>query len=187
MNGSNENGMVWTWLALLVSAVAVTGSLWLSLGMGLIACPLCFYQRTFAMSVFGVLTVGLLGGERRGRFLCLLALPLAVGGLGVAGWHVSLEVRGKLECPGGIFALGTAPQQSLAAFVFMTILLLLGAVASSGESMDGREAGRTGLAVVTAFVLGGLFAVGCITSAKPVKLPTELLEGAPTICRPPAK
>src|SRR5436309_14988321 len=103
MNGSNENSTLETWLALLVSAVAVAGSLWLSLGMGLIACPLCFYQRTFAMSAFGVLAVGLLGSERRG-LLCLLALPLAVGGLAVAGWHVSLEVRGKLECPGGNLA-----------------------------------------------------------------------------------
>ncbi|MBI1917092.1 MAG: disulfide bond formation protein B [Planctomycetes bacterium] len=184
MNGSNENSTLWTWLALLVSAVAVAGSLWLSLGMGLIACPFCFYQRAFAMSVFGVLFLGLLGGARRGRLLCLLALPLAVGGLGVAGWHVSLELRGKMECPGGILGVGTSPQQSLAAFALLTIPLFLGAVAGLGESPAG-EPGRTGLAVVAAFILGGLFAAGCVTSTKPVKLPAELLEGAPTICRPP--
>src|SRR5712692_3215320 len=140
MNGPNGNGAFWTWLALLAATVAVAGSLWLSLGMGLIACPLCFYQRTFAMSAFGVLAVGLLGSERRG-LLCLLALPLAIGGLAVAGWHVSLEVRGKLECPSGILALGTAPQQSLAAFVFLTVPLLLGARTASA----GRESGRTSL------------------------------------------
>jgi disulfide bond formation protein DsbB len=183
VNGSNENGAFWTWLALLVSAVAVAGSLWLSLGMKLIACPLCFYQRTFALSVFGVLAIGLLGGGRRGRLLCLVALPLAVGGLGVAGWHVSLEVRGKLECPGGIFGLGTAPQQSLAAFVVLTLPLLLGAVMGPGAASEGG-AGRTVLAVVAAFVLGGLFAVGCVESTTLVKLPAELTEGAPTICRP---
>src|SRR5262245_38552223 len=62
VNGSNENATLWNWLALLVSAVAVAGSLWLSLGVELVGCPLCFYQRTFAMCAFGVLLVGLLSG-----------------------------------------------------------------------------------------------------------------------------
>ena len=37
---------------------SVAGSLYLSLGLGLIACPLCFYQRTFAFAVLGVLILG---------------------------------------------------------------------------------------------------------------------------------
>ena len=36
--------------ALIAAAISVAGSLYLSLGMGLIACPLCFYQRTFAFA-----------------------------------------------------------------------------------------------------------------------------------------
>src|SRR5262245_2466312 len=104
---------IWTWAALVVSAAALAGSLFLSLGMSLKACPLCFYQRTFAMSLVGVLGIGLLTGAGRGARLALLALPLAAAGLGVALFHVSLEVAGTLECPLGILGIGTAPQQSL--------------------------------------------------------------------------
>ena len=107
MDRSNETGTLWTWLALLASAAAVAGTLWLSVGMGLVACPLCFYQRTFAMAALGVLVMGLLVGGRRGP-LSLLALPTAVGGLAVAGFHVALEARGTLECPRGVLGLGSA-------------------------------------------------------------------------------
>src|SRR5262245_66543427 len=101
--------------SLLVAVVALAGSLWLSVGMKLKACPLCFYQRTFVMGVVAVLLVGLLAGVRPASVLSLLALPLAAGGVGVAGFHVYLEQTGKLECPDGILGLGTAPQQGLAA------------------------------------------------------------------------
>src|SRR3979411_506515 len=90
------------WIALLVSVLAVIGSLALSLGLGLRACPLCFYQRTFAMRVAAVLAMGLLMRLRRTGGLSLLALPLALGGLGVALFHVSLEWNGTLECPKGL-------------------------------------------------------------------------------------
>src|SRR5262245_49152775 len=91
-----------TWLAFLVSIVTVAGSLHLSLGLGLVACPLCFYQRAFAMATCTVLAVGLLTGMGRVVPLSLLALPLAVAGLSVSVFHVYLESTGKLECPKGI-------------------------------------------------------------------------------------
>jgi len=185
VDNSNGNGTAWTWLALLVSAVAVAGSLWLSLGMNLVACPFCYYQRTFAMCAFGVLAVGLLGGAPRGSVLCLLALPLAAGGLGVAGWHVYLEATGKLECPKGILEIGTAPQQSLVAFAILTIPLLLGAMAGYRNPAGGVAPARTCFAIIVALVLGGASAVGCVLSTKAFKLPREAFDGAPTICRPP--
>src|SRR5262249_12993545 len=112
----------WTWAALVVALIGLAGSLFLSLGMSLKPCPLCFYQRTFMMSVVGVLGLGLL--TRAGaRWLSLLVLPLAVAGLGVALFHVYLETAGKLECPEGVLGWGTAPQQSLAVFVVLTALL----------------------------------------------------------------
>src|SRR5260370_16019931 len=89
-------------LPLLVALLALAGSLWLSVGMGLKACPLCFYQRTFVMGVVAVLWIGVLTGERHRAGLNLLALPLVVAGFGVAAFHVFLELTGKLECPGGI-------------------------------------------------------------------------------------
>jgi disulfide bond formation protein DsbB len=81
------------WPSLLVALVALAGSLWLSVGMGLKACPLCFYQRTFVMGVVAVLGIGLLTGQRHRGVLNLLALPLAVAGFGVAAFHVFLELR----------------------------------------------------------------------------------------------
>src|SRR5712692_5677148 len=80
--------------ALLVALMALAGSLWLSIGMKLKACPLCFYQRTFVMGVVAVLGIGVLTGQRHRAVLNLLALPLGVGALGVAAFHVSLELTG---------------------------------------------------------------------------------------------
>jgi disulfide bond formation protein DsbB len=167
-----------TWLACLVALAASAGSVYLSMGMGLKACPLCFYQRTLVFAVFGVLLVGLVTGAPRSG-LCLLALPLAAAALGVAGYHVYLELTGALECPPGIKDIGTSPQQSLAAQVLLTLLLALGVL--SGP--DKRTA-LTGL-VATA-LLGAGFAVALILSTPPQPPPPP-----PTtpvdICRPPAK
>src|SRR5436190_2221701 len=76
-----------TWFALLVALVAVAGSLWLSLGMNLKACPLCFYQRTFAMAVFGVLVVDAVRNGRSRRFVgpALLTAVLLGVAFGYAG------------------------------------------------------------------------------------------------------
>jgi hypothetical protein len=116
--------LIW---ALVFSAVAVAGSLYLSLGMGLNACALCFYQRAFALALVAVLVIGILTlvGDHRER-LIVLCLPLAVGGFGVAGFHTYLVLSGKLECPQGIAGLGSAPAQSLAVFSIILVALLYG-------------------------------------------------------------
>ena len=176
---SHAPGSALTALAFLVAVATAAGSLHLSIGMGLKACPLCFYQRTFALGIVAVLGVGLLAGMGRLVALSTLALPLAVGGLGVAGLHVYLEFSGKLECPGGLANLGTAPQQSLAAFALLTLLLVA----------DARRTGRRGggmPAVVGTILLGALFAYGCIRSSPPGCVPAgEYDNEKPTICRPP--
>lgn len=123
--------MIAPWLTLVFALVAVGGSLCLSLGLGLKACPLCFYQRTFAFALVGVLAVGL-SLELDGR-LNLLALPLALGGLGVAGFHVLLISTGKLECPDGIGGLGKAPHQALGAFVLVLLPILYGVFVESAD------------------------------------------------------
>src|SRR5262249_29122750 len=115
---------------LLVALVALAGSLWLSIGMKLKACPFCFYQRTFVMSVVAVLGVGLLTGRRQLGVLNFLALPLVVGALGVAVFHVYLERTGKLECPAGVMGIGTAPQQSLAVLIVLLVLVGVGVARS---------------------------------------------------------
>jgi disulfide bond formation protein DsbB len=167
-------------VALLVALLGTFGSLWLSLGMGLKACPLCFYQRTFAMSVVGVLGIGLLIGARHRNVLSVLALPPAVGGLGVAAFHVSLELTGKLECPAGLMGLGTAPQQSLAVFLLLTALIVLDLARVGGRSEP------RWVVSLAAFVLGALFAAGAVASAPPMPpIPTEAYKAPLEICRPP--
>lgn len=171
---------LWLWAALVVALGGLAGTLYLSLGMGLKACPLCFYQRTFMMALVAVLGVGLLGGGvQRGR-LGLLALPLAAAGLGVALFHVYLEAAGKLECPKGVMGLGSAPQQSLAAFVLLFALLLAGVFGSGPE--------RAGTRVVLAggLVLGGLLAIASSISNPPSQRPKpEVYAKPPDVCRPP--
>jgi hypothetical protein len=137
--GNRPVTSIWLWVALGVAAVAVAGSLTLSLGLNLKACPLCFYQRAFAMSALAVLGMGIAAGLGRSGSLAFVALPLAVAGLGVAVFHTWLEGSGKLECPPGLLGLGTAPQQSLIIFV------LLGRSGGEGGSVAGplgRRGGR---------------------------------------------
>jgi disulfide bond formation protein DsbB len=181
------------WLPFLVAVVALLGSLWLSVGMdlkvgdqtwrigkGLKACPLCFYQRTFVMGVVAVLAVGLLTGPRHRGVLNLLTLPLVLGGLGVAVFHVYLELTGKLECPAGVLGLGTAPQQSLAALTVLLVLVGIG-LARSGRAGEARWP-----AAVCGAVLGLLLAVAALVSAPPMP-PTPTKAYAPPfdMCRPP--
>lgn len=164
------------WLAFLCSAAALAGSLSLSYGMGLKACPLCFYQRTFVMSLVAVLGMGLLTPAGRGARLAWLALPLAVAGLGVAGFHVFLELSGKLECPTGVFGMGTAPVQSLVMFLLLTGLLLGDLVRNPSCVM----------AISSTVLVGALLALASSTSNPPMPAPpTQPYAQPPEICRPP--
>jgi Disulfide bond formation protein DsbB len=170
----------WIYAGFVVAAAGMAGSLFLSLGMDLKACPLCFYQRAFVMSVFGILAVGLLAGERLAGRLSLVVLAPALAGLGVALFHVYLEMAGQLECPQGVFGWGTAPKQSLAVFVVLVALLL----ADVFWGVRARAVHGPGTAV--AVVLGGLLAVASCTSNPPMPAaPKEPYTKAPDICRPP--
>ncbi len=185
--------LAWTWLALLAALVACLGSLALSLdlpvkvgdqeinlGRNLKACPLCFYQRTFAFGAFGVLFIGLLTRARRTGAVGVMALPLAIGGVAVAGFHVWLEQAGKLECPKGLQEIGSAPQQSLAALGILTLLLLL-------DSFSNIRGGSFGVpTILLAIILGGAFAYGCKISTPPMKAPpAEEYNKPPDGCRVP--
>jgi disulfide bond formation protein DsbB len=164
------------WAALVMSLVALGGSLYLSMGLHLRACPLCFYQRTFAMSLVAVLGTGLILHGGRELRVSLLALPLATGGLGVALFHVFLELKGTLECPAGALAAGSAPQQSLVAFIALFAILLADVILQ-----------RTSwVAMGSTIVLGGALAVASlIANPPPPPAPTQPYPGAPDICRPP--
>ncbi len=156
----------WAIAAFLLSGASAVGSLYLSMGMGLRACPLCFYQRTFAMGAFAVLALGLLAAPRRPGLLCLLALPLVTGGLGVAGFHEFKVVTGAMECPLGLLDLGTAPAQSLMAFTLLTLVTAMGVAAGRNDfSCSAVLAGWAGI------ILGAVLAWGCLRSSPPPATP----------------
>lgn len=174
------SALKWTVAALVIALAGVGGSVWLSVGMGLKACPLCFYQRAFVMAVAGILLTGLLTAARNSALPHVFALPAAIAGLGVAVFHVWLEVTGSLECPLGLFGVGTAPQQSLAVFVLLLIPLATTAIRQ-------RRGGEYGVvAIVSAVVFGALLCVAAISSAPPLpSAPDEPYDSAPVVCRPP--
>jgi hypothetical protein len=164
----------WQFAALLLAVAGVAGSLYLSIGMGLKACPLCFYQRTFVMAVVAVLLVGWFLHLRQ-EALCMLALPLAASGVGVAVFHVYLEFAGKLECPQVIFSLGTAPQQAFALLALLFAALLGGALTLRRSSL-----------IAAGILLGAALAAASIWSAPPMpSAPAQTYAEPLTICRPP--
>jgi len=168
-------------LALLVAGLTVGGSLALSLVEQKKACALCFYQRAFALSLVAVLVLGLWTRALRVPALSVLALPLALGGLGVAGYHVWLELSGKLECPSGLYGILSAPQQSLAAFAVLTLLL-------GAEVLRGMKRGAVGLLGPVAAVAlgGGLVWASINANPPPPKPPTKPYDSpVPDTCRPP--
>ena len=175
---TDERRALWTYAAFAVALATALGSLFLSYGLGLIACPLCFYQRTFALGALGVLAMGLLTGAGRSAPLAALALPLAAGGLALAVFHVRLELTGRMECPAGILELGSAPQQSLAGFAVLTALLVIDLLSNGGAARL--------VALAGGLVLGALFAAGCIvTSSPPCRVLPEEYASPPKGCRPP--
>jgi disulfide bond formation protein DsbB len=168
------------WMTLLVAALAVAGSLALSLYEDKKACALCFYQRTCALGLVAMLVVGLLTRPVRGPALALLALPLALGGLGVAAFHVNLERTGTLECPPGLFGVLTAPKQSLIAFAVLSALLAV-------EVLRGVKAQAVGLlGVAAALLLGGGIVWGSVSANPPPPKPTKKYDkDVPDTCRIP--
>src|SRR5262245_25758 len=129
-----------SWLAFLVSLGVAAGSVWLTLGMHLIACPLCVYQRAFAFAALGVLMVGVFVGVPRRGLLSALAIPPALAAVVVAALQIYVELAGELECPMGPFGVGSAPQEAGAALAALLLVLLV-------DSLVGG-AGKVGAAVV---------------------------------------
>lgn len=164
---------LWQWAATLVSLAALAGSLYLTIGMGLKACPLCYYQRTFVMAVVAILVAGLFIRDFRPSIATLLSLPLAVAALAVAGYHEYLVQTGALECPHGLLGVGTAPEQSLAVLALLTILLIVDQL---------RQQAMT--AIVASVVLGGLLAFSGIMSTGRGCCPDYNLSLDEDMCRP---
>ena len=95
---------VW-YLALGVVAFGLIGvGLILQHVVGLNPCPLCIFQRFayFAVGVFGLLAAAV-APRRAARPLSLLILLAALTGMGIAGWHVWLQMNPEsLSCGPGL-------------------------------------------------------------------------------------
>jgi disulfide bond formation protein DsbB len=182
-SGTVRSRPTWAIVALAFSLVGTAGSLYLSLGLGLKACPLCFYQRSFMMGTFAVLALGLAVDRRQPRLYCLLSLPLAFAGGGVALFHEYLVVTGVLECPEGLLGLGSSPVQSLASFT-LTVTAVVAGVLASGSGPWSR-----GVPISGATILGLLLAWASIAGSPPLppapKAPYDSLKQPLDMCRPP--
>ncbi len=175
---------LWNVIALGAAAIAAAGSVYLSVGLGLKACPLCFYQRAFAVAALLVMAMQLWLDGLRSLRACLLVLPLALSGLGVAIFHVSLTQTGRLECPPALFGWRDGPAQSLAIFAALAIVCAAGAWSAHRAESPG------GLAVVlAAIVLGAGATWACIASAPPLAPPPaqayDPVKQPFDMCRPP--
>ena len=76
-------------LGLAIAAVSTAGSLYYSEVAGYVPCEMCWYQRICMYSLVPVLAVALVRRDQWGGWY---ALPLAVAGLGLSGYHYQLQM-----------------------------------------------------------------------------------------------
>ncbi|RZL07470.1 MAG: disulfide bond formation protein B [Rubrivivax sp.] len=125
----------WMLAAWVVALVATLGALFIGEVMGMTPCLLCWYQRIFMFPLALILGMAAFAEDRRGA---VYALPLALGGAGMAGYHSALIAgwvpqwwvpcgagpscsEQRLEILSGI----QIPWLSLAAFIAIAILLVI--------------------------------------------------------------
>ena len=123
------------YLAWAQALIATSGSLFFSEVLGFLPCILCWYQRIFMFPLALILGMAAFAEDRRGA---VYALPLALGGAAMAGYHSALIAgwvpkwwvpcgtgpscsEQSLEILGGI----QIPWLSLAAFMAIVILLFV--------------------------------------------------------------
>lgn len=131
-----------------LAAIATAGSLYVSLGLGLVPCELCWYQRILMyplVVVLGVATV-----DRR-RDVYRTALPLSVSGLLIAAYHSSLQLTVTTcgfsgDCAAvQLRVLGlTVPNLSLITFALITGVMAVLAYESRTASAGSTTSSSSG-------------------------------------------
>jgi disulfide bond formation protein DsbB len=118
-----------------MAAVATGGSLWFSLGLGLVPCTLCWYQRILMYPLVVVLGVAAVENDKT---IWRTATPLSLLGAVIAAYHSVLQATTTSCAFTGPCAvvqwrlpvLGlTIPNLSLLAFLFVTVAVLAGSAA----------------------------------------------------------
>ena len=140
---TNKNDTRWSLVfgAWLIATLATLGALFISEVMGFAPCVLCWWQRIFMFPLVLILAVGLFPFDPK---VVRYALPLALIGLLVAGFHVLLTMdiipETLAPCRQGIpcktiqiewFGFVTIPLLSFLAFLSLNGLLLASAIRSS--------------------------------------------------------
>ncbi len=125
----------WNWLmaAWAIALVATLAALFLGEVMGMTPCLLCWYQRIFMFPLALILGMAAFAEDRRGA---VYAMPLALGGTVVSGYHSALLAGWVptwwVPCGSGpscskqnleIFGSVQIPWLSLLAFAAIAILL----------------------------------------------------------------
>ncbi|QKY18536.1 disulfide bond formation protein B [Halorubrum sp. CBA1229] len=127
-----SEGRFWLAGGTVVAAVATLGSLWFSLGLDLIPCTLCWYQRILMYPLVVVLGVAALESHNT---VWRTVVPLSLVGALIAGYHSVLQATTASCTLAGPCAvvqwqapmLGlTIPNLSLIAFVLVTITVFAG-------------------------------------------------------------
>ena len=127
----------WTLLlmAWLVALAATASALFIGEVMLMVPCQLCWYQRIFMFPLALLLGMACFSEDRRGA---VYALPLALGGAAMAGYHTLLVAgfipKAWLPCSAGVSCADQRleilngiqiPWLSLAAFAAIGLLLTL--------------------------------------------------------------
>lgn len=115
--------------ATLIALVATASSLYLSLGIGLTPCHLCWYQRILMYPL--VIILGVAAYERR-ETVWRVALPLSIIGFSIASYHSYLQFSTGACSFGGcsavLYTVAGFSIPNLSAIAFASIILALGAL-----------------------------------------------------------
>ncbi|MFB6254620.1 MAG: disulfide bond formation protein B [Halobacteriaceae archaeon] len=111
----------------IVAIVATIASLWFSVGLGLVPCDLCWYQRILMYPLVVILGVATYEGRTT---VWRTVLPLSLFGFGIAVYHSLLQITTTTCSIAGscatvqwqvpIFGL-SIPNLSLIAFLLITV------------------------------------------------------------------
>jgi disulfide bond formation protein DsbB len=82
------------WLAFLVAATAMAGSLYFSEVAGFVPCRLCWFQR---IAMYPLVPILLVGAIRKDAAVRWYVLPIAAIGAAVAAYHALIEWRPALD------------------------------------------------------------------------------------------
>jgi len=127
----------WTLLLLawIVSLVSTASALFIGEVMGMTPCVLCWYQRIAMFPLAAILGIACFSDDRQGA---VYALPLALGGVAVAGYHTLLVAglipKAWIPCGAGVSCADQKleilsgiqlPWLSLSAFLLVVVLLIV--------------------------------------------------------------